>query len=62
MAQELVKGYGKSILSSRCALKVDLQKAFDFIDWEFILDIMSALKFLVQFIGWIAGCITSPKY
>ena len=29
MAQELVRGYGRSSLSFRCAIKIDLQKAFD---------------------------------
>ena len=29
MTQELVRGYGRNTLSPRCAIKVDLQKAFD---------------------------------
>ncbi|XP_039024922.1 uncharacterized protein LOC120158052 [Hibiscus syriacus] len=29
IAQELVKGYGRKQISPRCALKIDLQKAFD---------------------------------
>ena len=62
MAQELVRGYGRRSLFPRFALKVDLMKAFDFLDWEFILDILLALYFLFQFVGWIAGCIITPKY
>ncbi|XP_039002249.1 uncharacterized protein LOC120128690 [Hibiscus syriacus] len=29
LAQEIVKGYGRNNISPRCALKIDLQKAFD---------------------------------
>ena len=29
MAQELVRRYGRTTLSSRCAIKIDLQKAFE---------------------------------
>ena len=35
MAQKLVKGYGRTTLSSRCMIKIDLQKAFDTVDWNF---------------------------
>lgn len=33
---ELVKGYDKKGMSHRCMLKVDLQKAYDSIEWIFI--------------------------
>ena len=29
MAQEVVRGYGRSTLSLRCVIKIDIQKAFD---------------------------------
>ncbi|XP_038994199.1 uncharacterized protein LOC120118111 [Hibiscus syriacus] len=29
LAQELVKGYDRKVISPRCTLKIDLQKAFD---------------------------------
>ena len=45
MAQELEKGYERSTLSSRCAIKIDLQKAFDSLDWNFLLKVMSVLRF-----------------
>ena len=41
MAQELVKGYGRSTLSPTCAIKVYLQKAFDSLPWNFILEVLS---------------------
>ena len=45
MAQELVRGYGRKFLSSRCAIKVDLQKTFDSLDWSSLLDILVVMNF-----------------
>ena len=42
LAQELVRGYGRSNLSTRCAIKIDLQKAFDSLDWTFTLEVLKA--------------------
>ena len=62
MAQELVKGYGRSTLSPRCAIKVDLQKAFDSLNWKFILDVLAALKFPAPFINWTRICLTGSRF
>lgn len=62
LAQELVKGYRRSSLSPRCMLKVDIKKAFDSVSWNFILDMLEAMGFSSKFIGWIAACITTPKF
>ena len=43
--------YGRKSFSSRCAINVDLEKAFDSIDWSFLLDILFVIEFLTQFIG-----------
>lgn len=62
LAQELVQRYGRSNLSLRCAIKVDLRKAFDSVDWGFLINVLDALNLPTQFINWIAGCITSPMF
>ncbi|XP_059669322.1 uncharacterized protein LOC132314477 [Cornus florida] len=38
LAQELMRGYHSSNLAPRCAWKVDLTKAFDSVNWSFIID------------------------
>ena len=62
LVQELVRGYTRKTLSLRCVIKVDLQKAFDSLNWEFILEVLSIVKFPEQFIGWIKSCITTSKF
>lgn len=37
LAHELVKGYHRNKEKERCANKVDLKKAYDKINWSFIL-------------------------
>ncbi|XP_039015130.1 uncharacterized protein LOC120145326 [Hibiscus syriacus] len=34
LAQEIVRGYSRKNMSPRCALKIDLQKAFDSLNWS----------------------------
>jgi hypothetical protein len=36
LSQELMKGYHKSIGPARCAMKVDLMKAYDSVWWDFV--------------------------
>ena len=41
---------------------MDLQKAFDSLNWEFILQVLSVLRVPEQVLKWIKSCITSPKF
>ncbi|XP_039070178.1 uncharacterized protein LOC120217004 [Hibiscus syriacus] len=62
LAQEIVKGYGRKIISPRCALKIDLQKAFDSINWDFIQAILKGLDLPPLVIEWIVSCYTDARY
>ncbi|KAA3485524.1 BTB/POZ domain-containing protein [Gossypium australe] len=42
LAHELVKGYGRTTLSPRCALKIDISKAFNSLNWECLLAVLDA--------------------
>jgi hypothetical protein len=41
------------------AIKIDMEKAFDRMEWTFILAILSKLGFHSTWINWIRICITS---
>ena len=57
-----MQGYGRSTLSSRYVIEIDLQKAFNSLDWSFILDVLKALKFPVTFVDWIKACLTGARF
>ncbi|XP_039062042.1 uncharacterized protein LOC120206467 [Hibiscus syriacus] len=62
LAQELVKGYGRKSIFPRCTMKIDLQKAFDTLHWDFIYVVMKALDIPLIFIGWIEACFTKDRF
>ncbi|GFS30621.1 hypothetical protein Acr_00g0012980 [Actinidia rufa] len=62
LLQELLRQYGRKRSSPRCILNVDLRKAFDSLDWDFVHDMLSSLQFPPMFINWIMTCITSTSY
>lgn len=62
LATELVAGYKWKDISKRCMLKVDLQKAFDSVNWDFIQNTLEALGFPTHFRKLIAQCITTTRF
>lgn len=50
LATELVKDYHKDSISPRCAMKIDISKAFDSVQWGFVLSTLSTLEFPDTFI------------
>ncbi|KAG7563869.1 Reverse transcriptase zinc-binding domain [Arabidopsis suecica] len=62
LATELVKDYHKDSISSRCAIKIDISKAFDSVQWCFIRNVLTALNFPQEFIHWITLCITTASF
>jgi hypothetical protein len=44
------------------AIKIDMEKAFDRMEWRFILAILSKLGFHPTWINWIKICITSHSF
>lgn len=58
LAQALVKDYHSSE-PSRCAIKLDIKKAFDSLSWTFLFKTMEKMNFPDRFIGWIKHCVTT---
>jgi len=59
LAQEVVSDYHKEKGVARCTLKVDLMKAYDSLDWEYVLQCFGGP---FKYIAWIRECITSPSF
>ncbi|KAK3189462.1 hypothetical protein Dsin_029023 [Dipteronia sinensis] len=62
LVQELMRNYHKDASYLRLALKVDLIKAFDMVDWGFLLETLAAFHFPLKVIMWIKACLTTPKF
>lgn len=58
----LVMHYQRKRTAPKCMLKVDLRKAYDSIDWEFLRTMMKELKFPDFFVCWIMECVTTTSY
>lgn len=53
LATEIVKDYHKEDVSPRCAMKIDIAKAFDSVHWPFLLNTLKAMNLPEEFIHWI---------
>lgn len=56
LAHELLRGYHKDKLGY-CALKIDLQKAYDSISWDFLEEVLIAFRFPGYFIKLIMNSV-----
>jgi hypothetical protein len=45
-----------------CAYKLDLSKAYDRVDWQFLEMAMNRLGFAHRWVRWIMSCVTSVRY
>ncbi|KAL0445137.1 UNVERIFIED_CONTAM: hypothetical protein Slati_2236400 [Sesamum latifolium] len=62
LAQELFQGYNQQHVPPRCALKVDIRKAYDTVEWDFLSAVLKLFGFPPLFVSWIEECVTSPSY
>lgn len=62
LAHELIRAYSRKHISLRCMIKVDLQKAYDSVEWSYVLQIMEGLGFPHRFTQWVTACIQSVSY
>lgn len=61
LCQELIHNYHRSTSSpKRYALKIDILKAYDPVNWKFLLKVLRGLRFLQIFIHWIE-CVFLPQ-
>ncbi|KAJ9536546.1 hypothetical protein OSB04_un000298 [Centaurea solstitialis] len=62
MAHELVKGYHLNSGPPRCAFKIDLRKAYDMVNWDFLFNMLAGLGFHPVIIKWITVMVSSPSF
>ncbi|XP_074375414.1 uncharacterized protein LOC141717219 [Apium graveolens] len=62
LAQELFRSYDRDTGSSKCALKNDLHKSFDSLNWDFIMAVLVRLHFPDIVIKWIKACLCTTRF
>jgi len=60
MANEVVEDLKRRGTSGLC-FKVDFEKAYDSVRWEFLYDMLSRMGFHSKWILWIKGCLVSAS-
>lgn len=43
-------------------IKIDIQKAYDYVEWPFLKYLMLGMGFPYQFVQWIMACLSSVTY
>ncbi|XP_009119170.2 uncharacterized protein LOC103844146 [Brassica rapa] len=62
LATELVKDYHKPGISSRSAVKLDISKAFDTVQWSFIETVLRVMGYPALFVTWIMRCVDTAAF
>ena len=62
LLQEFLRQYGRKRTFPRCILNVDMRKAFDSVDWDFVQEMLTKLQFPPMFVRWIMTCISTTTY
>lgn len=44
------------------ALKIDISKAYDRVDWKFLKAVLVAMNFSSRWVRWILECVTTIQY
>ncbi|GJT55301.1 RNA-directed DNA polymerase, eukaryota, reverse transcriptase zinc-binding domain protein [Tanacetum coccineum] len=62
ITQELLKGYNCKNGPSRCSFKIDIAKAYDTVDWNFLRKILINFGFHEKMVGWIMSCVSTAAF
>ncbi|XP_074305997.1 uncharacterized protein LOC141641225 [Silene latifolia] len=62
ICQDIIKLYNRKSVSPRCLFKIDLQKAYDSVEWKFVDQMLQALKIPDKFRNLIMSCVTTPSF
>ncbi|GJX35260.1 ARID DNA-binding domain-containing protein [Tanacetum coccineum] len=62
LTQELLKGYNRKNEPERCALKIDLQKAYDTMSWSFLKKVLKRFGFHEVMVNWIMTCVSTSAF
>ncbi|XP_056685735.1 uncharacterized protein [Spinacia oleracea] len=62
VVQDLVRHYGRKGVKPSCLMKIDLQKSYDTVDWQFLQEMLELLDFPKQFVDMVMQCVSTPMF
>lgn len=62
LAQELFARFHLDPYQPKCVVKVDFQKAYDTVDWDFLELVLRAFGFPDHFVQIVMVCVRTPKF
>lgn len=62
ICQDFVRYYGKKGTSLGCIITMDMKKAYDSINWNFLNELLRGLNFPRRFMDLILECVCSPRF
>ncbi|GJZ48772.1 RNA-directed DNA polymerase, eukaryota, reverse transcriptase zinc-binding domain protein [Tanacetum coccineum] len=62
LTQELLKGYDCAKGPKRCSMKIDIQKAYDTVNWTFLENALRMFGFHSKRVNWIMTCVSTLSY
>ncbi|XP_074315495.1 uncharacterized protein LOC141651695 [Silene latifolia] len=60
ICQNIIHMYGRKAVIPRCLFKIDLQKAYDTVEWDFVEQMLHGLKFPAHFTHLVMQCMAIP--
>ncbi|GJZ78963.1 putative RNA-directed DNA polymerase [Tanacetum coccineum] len=62
LAQEFMFGYHSSKIAKNCAFKIDVQKAYDTVSWDFLEFCLREFGFHQVMVHWIMTCLKTASF
>lgn len=62
ICQDIVRHYNRRNVNPSCMIKLDIKKAYDSIEWDFVEEVLEAYGFPKQFVMMVMECIRTPMY
>ncbi|XP_070042873.1 uncharacterized protein [Nicotiana tomentosiformis] len=62
ICQDLVRLYNRKATTKSYLIKIDLNKAYDSVEWGFVEEMLYAMNIPVKFINWVMNCISTTQY
>ncbi|GJZ00797.1 hypothetical protein Tco_0518226 [Tanacetum coccineum] len=62
LTQEIMHNYHLDRGVPRCAFKVDIQKAYDTVDWDFLRKVLIGFGFHDRMVSWIMECVSTTSF